>query len=177
MASLLIVAMGLLAIVNYTYQRFKVGEDLKMSKQELKDEHKQAEGDPMIKSARRQMARQLVERQMFAAVPDADMVVTNPTHYAVALRYDRGREDAPVVLAKGKNLIAQRIKALARENGVPVIENKPVARGLYKLGKPGQPIPPQMYQVVAQVLAYVYRTHRRYFREREHLRRRARIID
>jgi len=175
MASLLIVAMGLLAIVNYTYQRYKTGEDLKMSKQELKDEHKQSEGDPMVKSARRQMARQLVERQMFAAVPDADMVVTNPTHYAVALRYDRGQEDAPVVLAKGKNLIAQRIKQLARESGVPVIENKPVARGLYKLGKAGQPIPPQMYQVVAQVLAYVYRTHRRHFREREYLRRHRRV--
>lgn len=177
MATLLIVAMGLLAAVNYLYQRYKNNEDLKMSKQELKDEHKQSEGDPMVKNARRQMARQLVERQMFAAVPDADMVVTNPTHYAVALRYDRGREDAPVVLAKGKNLIAEKIKKLARENGVPIIENKPVARGLYKLGKPGQAIPPQMYQVVAEVLAFVYRTHRRYFQHREIMRRNNRILD
>lgn len=177
MATLLIVAMGFLAAVNYIYQRYKTSEDLKMSKKELKDEHKQSEGDPMVKNARRQMARQLVERQMFAAVPDADMVVTNPTHYAVALRYDRGREDAPVVLAKGKNLIAEKIKKLARESGVPVIENKPVARGLYKLGKAGQPIPPQMYQVVAEVLAFVYRTHRRYFQHREVMRRRTRMID
>ncbi|MFP4157393.1 MAG: flagellar biosynthesis protein FlhB [Opitutales bacterium] len=175
MASLLIVAMGLLAAINYLYQRYKTAENLKMSKKEVKDEHKQSEGDPMVKNARRQMARQLVERQMFAAVPDADMVVTNPTHYAVALRYDRGQEDAPVVLAKGKNLIAEKIKKLARESGVPVIENKPVARGLYKLGKPGQPIPPQMYQVVAEVLAFVYRSHRRYFQKRERERRRAEI--
>lgn len=172
-AALLIVAMGLLAAVNYIYQLHKTAEDLKMSKQEVKDEHKQAEGDPQVRNARRQMARQLVERQMFAAIPDADVVVTNPTHYAVALRYDRGQEDAPVVLAKGRNLIAQKIKQLARDNGVPVIENKPVARGLFKLGKPGQQIPAQMYRVVAEVLAFVYRNHQRYFEDRERMRRRA----
>lgn len=176
-AALLIVAMGLLAAVNYIYQRYKTAEDLKMSKQEVKDERKQAEGDPMVKNARRQMARKLVERQMFAAIPDADVVVTNPTHFAVALRYDRGQEDAPVILAKGRNLIAESIKRLAKENGVPVVENKPVARGLFKLGKPGQQIPPQMYRVVAEVLAFVYRNHRRHFENRERMRRRAKASD
>ena len=171
MASLLIVAMGLLAGVNYMYQRHKVNENLKMSKTEVKDENKAAQGDPMVKSARMRMARQLVERQMMAAVPDADLIVTNPTHFAVALRYDRGKEDAPIVLAKGKNLVAQRIKAVARDNGVPVIENKPVARSLYKLGKPGQQIPAEMYKVVAEVFAYVYRVHRRYFERRERIRK------
>lgn len=177
MVSLLIVAMGLISVINYMYQKYKTAEDMKMTKQEIKDEHKNAEGDPMVKNARRQMARQLVERQMFAAVPDADLVVTNPTHFAVALRYDRERENAPVVLAKGKNLIAQKIKALARDNGVPVIENKPVARSLYKIGKPGQAIPPQMYQVVAEVLAYVYRTHHRYFEKRARMRKQQLIVD
>lgn len=174
-ASLLIVAMGLLAAINYMYQRHKVNENLKMSKTEIKDENKAAQGDPMVKSARMRMARQLVERQMMEAVPDADLVVTNPTHFAVALRYDRGREDAPIILAKGKNLIAQRIKQIARDNGVPVIENKPVARSLYKLGKPGQQIPAEMYQVVAEVLAYVYRVHRRYFERKAKLRKQQQI--
>lgn len=172
MASLLVASMGLIAAINYMYQRYTVNENLKMSKNDVKDEHKASEGDPMIKSARQRMARQLIERQMFAAVPDADLVVTNPTHFAVALRYDREQEDAPIVLAKGKNLVAQRIKELARDNGVPVIENKPVARSLYKLGKPGQQIPAEMYQVVAEVLAYVYRVHRRYFERRDRLRKR-----
>jgi len=170
-AALLIVAMGIIAAINYLYQLHKTAEDLKMSKQELKDEHKQSEGDPLVKNARRQMARKLVERQMFAAIPDADVVVTNPTHFAVALRYDRGQEDAPVVLAKGRNLIAEKIKKVARESGVPVIENKPVARSLYKLGKPGQQIPPPMFRAVAEVLAFVYRNHRRYFEDRERMRR------
>ena len=163
--------MACIAAINFLYQKYKTGENLKMSRQDVKDENKQAEGDPMIKSARRQMARQLIERQMFAAVPDADLVVTNPTHFAVALRYDRDQDQAPVVLAKGKNLIAQKIKKLARGHGIPVIENKPVARALYKFGKPGQAVPNQMFRVVAEVLAYVYKNNRRFFQLKERQRK------
>jgi flagellar biosynthetic protein FlhB len=169
--TLLIAAMAVLAVINFAYQKYKTSDGIKMSKQDLKDEHKQSDGDPMVKNARRQMARQLVERQMFASVPDADMIVTNPTHFAVALRYDREKDAAPIVLAKGKNLIAQKIKKLARECGVPIVENKPVARALYKYGKPGQGVPPQMYQVIAEVLAYVYRTNRSFFQQRRRNRK------
>ena len=173
MLTQLIIAMGVIAAINFMYQRHKTNKDMMMSKQDLKDENKNAEGDPMVKNARRQMARRMVERQMFAAVPDADMVVTNPTHFAVALRYDRSKDAAPVILAKGKNLIAQKIKQLARDNGVPIHENRPVARALYKFGKPGQTVPPQMYKVVAEVLAYVYRTNRSFFSQRERRRNKA----
>ncbi len=160
--SLLLVAMGAIAVIHYLYQKQKVFTDMMMSRREVKDERKAQDGDPQIKSARRQMALRLLERQMFAAVPSADVVVTNPTHYAVALRYQRARDQAPVILAKGRNLIAERIKSIARENRVPLVENKPVAQALFKIGVPGKPIPPQMYRMVAEVLAYVYSTHRRY---------------
>jgi len=163
----LIIAMAVIAAINFIYQRHKTNKGMMMSKNDLKDESKQAEGDPMVKNARRQMARQMIERQMFAAVPEADMVVTNPTHFAVALRYDRSQDQAPMVLAKGKNLIAQKIKKLARDHGVPVVENRPVARALYKFGKPGQTVPPQMYKVVAEVLAFVYRNNRNFFYQRQ----------
>jgi flagellar biosynthetic protein FlhB len=111
----------------------------------------------------RRMARRLMQRQMLSAVPTADVVVTNPTHYAVALKYERGVDEAPVVLAKGEHGFAKRIKELALENGVPMVENKPVARALFAFGKVGQPIPMELYQVVAEILAFVYRTHRYYF--------------
>lgn len=169
--SLLIGALGAIALINYLYQRYKIHESLKMTKQEVKDEHKQQEGDPMVKNARRQMARAIAQRQMFEAVPNADVIVTNPTHYAIALRYDRLQDAAPMVLAKGKNLIAQRIKEIGRQNGVPIVENKPLARGLFKIAKAGQPIPQEFFKVVAEVLAYVYRSHRSYFAEKN--RRRA----
>jgi flagellar biosynthetic protein FlhB len=100
---------------------------------------------------------------MLAQVPTADVIVTNPTHYAVALRYDRGVDQAPVILAKGENQFARRIKAMAAEHGVPVVENKPVARMLYALGRVDEPIPGELYQAVAEILAFVYRTHRYYF--------------
>lgn len=165
--SLLIVGVGLVALINYLYQRNKVMGDLRMTKQEVKDEHKQAEGDQHIKSARRKLAHKLMERQSFKAIPEADVVVTNPTHYAVALRYDRNKDASPLILAKGKNLVAQKIKGIARENGVPMVENRPAAQALYKIGEPGQQIPPQLFQVVAEILAYVYRNHRGFFYRRK----------
>src|SRR5690606_5619610 len=106
-----------------------------------------------------------MQRQMLDEVPTADVVVTNPTHYAVALKYERGLDEAPVVLAKGENAFAQRIKAVAAENGVPVVENKMVARMLYKVAKVGSAIPVEMFQSVAEILAFVYKTHRYYFHQ------------
>jgi flagellar biosynthetic protein FlhB len=156
-------AMGGLALLHYIYQLKKTEKDLMMTKQEVKDENRQAMGDPNVKMAQRAMARRLLMRQMMADVPKADVIVTNPTHYAVALKYERGKDTAPVVLAKGQNLFAQRIKAMGAKFEVPTVENKPVARALYKFGQVGKPIPAQLYQAIAEILGYVYRTHRYYF--------------
>lgn len=161
--SRLLFALGIVTAISYGYEKFKTSRQLMMTKQEVKDEHKNAEGNMQAKAAMRRMARRLMQRQMLSAVPTADVVVTNPTHYAVALKYERGKDTAPVVLAKGENRFAQRIKALAAEHGVPTVENKPVARMLFAFGKVGESIPPELYQAVAGILAVVYRTHRYYF--------------
>jgi flagellar biosynthesis protein FlhB len=161
--SRLLLALGVIAALSYIYEKRRVFNDLKMTREEVKEERKQSEGDAFVKGALRRMARRLLQKQMLAQVPMADVVVTNPTHYAVALKYERGVDQAPVILAKGENRFALRIKALAAENGVPVIENKPVARMLHGLGKVGEEIPPGLYQAVAEILALVYRTHRYYF--------------
>lgn len=158
-------ALGGIAALHYVYQLRKVQSDLMMTKQEVKDENRNAEGDPNVKAIRRQMARRFLQKQMLAAVPTADVVVTNPTHFAVALRYERGRDKAPQVLAKGERAFAKRIKALAAEHGVPMVENKPVARALFKFGRVGKPIPIELYQAVADILAFVYKTHRYYFHQ------------
>lgn len=161
--SRLILALGIIAVISYWYEFLKSRRDMMMSRHELKDEAKQAQGDGAVKGAMRRMARRLLQRQMLAQVATADVIITNPTHYAVALRYERGRDQAPVVLAKGENRFAQRIKAVAAEHGVPTIENKPVARMLFALGRVGEVIPSELYQAVAEILAMVYRTHRYYF--------------
>jgi len=161
----LLVALGVIAALSYAYEHFKNQNEMKMTRQEVKDEHKSSEGDALTKSAMRRMGRRLLQKQMLAAVATADVVVTNPTHYAVALKYERGKDSAPVVLAKGENRFAMRIKALAAEHGVPIVENKPVARMLYGVGTVGESIPDQLYQAVAGILAFVYRTHRLYFHE------------
>ena len=161
----LLLSLGVIAALSYGWEKFKTGRDLMMTKQEVKDEHKNAEGDPRLKGAMRRMARRLMQKQMLEAVPTADVVVTNPTHFAVALKYERGVDQAPVVLAKGENRFALRIKALAAEHGVPTVENRPVARLLFAMGKVGESIPPELYQAVAEILAVVYRTHRYYFHQ------------
>ncbi|HYD84009.1 MAG TPA: EscU/YscU/HrcU family type III secretion system export apparatus switch protein [Opitutus sp.] len=161
--SRLIFALGVVTAISYGYEKFKTGRELMMTKQEVKDEAKNAEGNAMAKGAMRRMARRLMQKQMLSAVPTADVVVTNPTHFAVALKYERGKDQAPVILAKGENRFAQRIKALAAEHGVPTVENKPVARLLFAMGKVGDTIPAELYQAVAGILAVVYRTHRYYF--------------
>jgi len=158
-------ALGGVAAINYLYQHFKTNKDLMMSKQEVKDEAKSAEGDPLIRALRRQMARRMLQKQMLAAIPTADVIITNPTHFAIALKYERGVDQAPIVLAKGENAFAKRIKAIAAAHEVPVVENKPVARMLFKFGKVGETIPAQLYHIVAEILGFVYRTHRYYFHE------------
>lgn len=159
----LVIAMIVIAAISYAWQRHKTMTDLKMTKQEVKQERKDQDMSPEVRKARMRMAMRLMQKQMLDEVPTADVVVTNPTHYAVALKYERGIDDAPVVLAKGENAFAQKIKALAAEHGVPVVENKMVARMLYKVGQVGHSVPVEMYQSVAEILAFVYRTHRYYF--------------
>ncbi len=163
MISRLLVALMVIAAVDYLWQRFKTREELKMSKQEVKDEMKQAEGDPMIKAQRRRIAIKMLQQRMTRAVPGADVIVTNPTHFAVALKYEQGVDKAPIILAKGEGRLALKIKEIGHQHGVPMVENKPVARLLYKAGKVNESIPIELYQVVAQILAHVYRNHRYYF--------------
>ena len=128
-----------------------------MSKQEIKDEHKQTEGDPHVKSRIRAIQRDAARKRMMTKVPEADVVITNPTHIAVALTYNMGAMDAPEVVAKGAGVIAQRIKDLAREHEVPVVEDKPLAQALFRAVEVGQAIPQDMYEAVATILAHVYR--------------------
>lgn len=146
-----------LAGADYGYAFYKHEKSLRMSKQEIRDEYKQQEGDPMVKGQRRRAARMLLQKRSLAEVPTATVVVTNPTHFAVALRYDRSKDAAPMVVAKGADNLAAKIREIARENGVPLLENKPLARGLYKAVEPNQIIPVEFFGAVAEVLAYVYR--------------------
>ncbi|MBQ5675267.1 MAG: EscU/YscU/HrcU family type III secretion system export apparatus switch protein, partial [Lachnospiraceae bacterium] len=145
-----------IAILDLVYQKRKFKKDQMMTKQEIKDEYKQSEGDPQIKGKIRQKMREVSQRRMMQDIPKADVVITNPTHYAVAVRYDSEQEAAPVVLAKGEDYLAQKIKEVAKENKVEIVENKPLARMLYHNVDIGEQIPPELYQAVAEVLAMVY---------------------
>ena len=156
MAFIVIGVIMIMALMDYGYQKWQTTQDLKMTKQEVKDEMKQSEGDPQIKGKIRQKQRQMAMARMMKEVPKADVIVTNPTHYAIALSYQQGMS-APLVVAKGQNLVAQRIKEIAREARVPIIENKPLARAIYAAVQIGDAIPQELYQAVAEVLAYVYR--------------------
>ncbi len=147
----------IVAFLDLIYQRRKFNKDIKMTKQEVKDEYKNAEGDPQIKGKIRSKMREASQRRMMQDVPKADVVITNPTHYAVAIRYDPTEAPAPVVLAKGADYIAQKIKEIAKENNVEIVENKPLARMLYANVDIGQEVPPELYQAVAEVLAMVYK--------------------
>jgi len=149
-------AMLILAILDYAYQRWRHERDLRMTKQEVKDEMRRMDGDPKMKARRRQVALAMLKRRLKKDVPTADVVVTNPTEFAVALKYDAGSMHAPKVIAKGQGAIAQRIREIAIESGVPILERKPLARALYRLVEVGQEIPEQFYAAVAEILAYVY---------------------
>jgi flagellar biosynthetic protein FlhB len=146
-----------IAFVDLFYQRRKFNEDIKMTKQEVKDEYKNSEGDPQIKGKMKAKMREASQRRMMQDVPKADVVITNPTHYAVAIRYNPEEAPAPVVLAKGADYLALKIKEIAKENKVEIVENKPLARMLYANVDIGQQVPPELYQAVAEVLALVYK--------------------
>jgi len=149
--------MLVLALLDYGYQRWEYERNLMMSKQELKEEYRQTEGDPLIRGRIRSIRRAMARRRMMAEVPKADVVITNPEHVAVALRYDAKTMAAPTVVAKGANLLAQRIKDVAREHGVPLMEDKPLAQNLYRWVNVGAEIPAALYRAVAAILAHVYR--------------------
>lgn len=153
----LAVILLVLAILDWAYQRWQRERDLRMSKEEVKEEMRRMEGDPMIKQRRARVARQLAMQRIGAAVPRADVVVTNPTHFAVALRYDAATMKAPKVVAKGADFMAMRIRQIAAASGVPMVERKDLARALYRGVEVGQEVPPDLYGTVAEILAYVYR--------------------
>jgi flagellar biosynthesis protein FlhB len=151
----------LLAILDYVYQRWEYEKGLRMSRQEIKEEFKNSEGDPAIRARIKRLQREMSRKRMMAAVPRADVVITNPTHLAIALQYDQGKSIAPRVVAKGAGFIAEKIRDIAGENDIPIVENKPLAQVLYKMVKLDGLIPENLYRSVAEVLAYVYSIKKR----------------
>ncbi|WP_394232515.1 flagellar biosynthesis protein FlhB [Niallia oryzisoli] len=151
-------ALLFLALLDFLYQKYDFEKNIRMSKQDIKDEYKNSEGDPLIKSKIKQKQREMAMSRMMQEVPNADVIITNPTHYAIALRYDETKFDAPFVVAKGVDFVAQKIKLVAKENEVIMIENRPLARALYSQTDIGDVIPEEFFKAVAEVLAYVYRT-------------------
>jgi flagellar biosynthesis protein FlhB len=149
-------AMVILGLLDFLYQKFDYEKNLKMTKQEIKEEYKQMEGNPEIKSRIKQKQRQMSMRRMMQDIPKADVVITNPTHFAVAIKYDVQKSSAPFVVAKGQDFIALRIKQIALDNKVQIVENRPLARTLYSTVDIGEAIPPELYQAVAEILAFVY---------------------
>lgn len=160
----LIVSIGLkialifsfMALADFIYQRYKHEDSIKMTKQEVKDEHKQSEGDPQIKGKIKQKMREMSMRRMMQSVPEADVIITNPTHYAIAVAYNPEKGLAPIVTAKGAGYIAKKIKDKAKEYEIQIVENKPLAQTLYAVVEIGDEIPPELYQAVAEILAFIY---------------------
>jgi flagellar biosynthetic protein FlhB len=155
------VFMGVLAAGDYFFQRWQLEKEMRMTKQEVKEEHKSREGDPMIRARIRRIQREMANKRMMSDVPKADVIITNPTHIACALRYDPVTMPAPVLIAKGADAVAEKIKEIAREHGVPVMENKPLARTMFKSMKIGHVVPRELFTAVAQVLSYVYKLKRK----------------
>lgn len=145
-----------ISIFDFAFQFWSFEKKLKMSKQEIKEEYKMTEGNPQIKSKIREKQRQMSLRRMMTEVPKADVIITNPTHFAIAVQYDAAKAEAPIVIAKGKDIIAQKIKEIAKENNIPTVENKPLAQALYKSVEIGDMVPAELYKAVAEVLAFVY---------------------
>ena len=171
----LVFSLIVIATVHYFWNRRMKQDEWKMTKQEVRDEHRQQDGDPMVKRARRQAAMRMRQRRMLEQIPLADVVVTNPTHYAIVLKYDPEFEDAPRVIAKGARSRAQFLKKLAAKHGIPMIENKPVARGLFRSAAVGQLIPGEFFPAVAGILSFVYRNYK--YQVSEVKRRRAGMLD
>jgi flagellar biosynthetic protein FlhB len=159
-------ALMVLASADYGYQYWRSGKDMMMTKEEVKDEHKSSEGNPQVKMQQKRKRRAMSKRKMLAEVPKADVVLVNPTHIAIALRYDRKTMKAPRIVAKGIRMNAQQIRDIAKEHQIPIVENIPLARLMFKYGRVGGEIPAQLYSAVAEVLAWVYRVNAyRYYRE------------
>lgn len=162
LASIAIAAtMAVLGVADLAFQKWKQSQDLMMSIQDIKDEHKENEGDPMVKARIKRLQAEMGRNRMLADVPKASVIITNPTHFAVAVQYDRETMEAPIVLAKGADHLAKKIISIAKENGVPIVERKPVARFLYANTKIGNTIPYELYQAVAEIINYVNRINRR----------------
>jgi len=151
----IVIAFIIFSILDYIYQKYEYEDNLMMSKQEVKDELKQLEGDPLIKARIRNIQREMARRRMISEIPQADVVITNPNHIAVAIRYKEGEDNAPKIIAKGINLMAEKIKEIARKYGIIIMENPPLARTLVKL-EIGWEIPPELFQAIAEILAFVY---------------------
>jgi flagellar biosynthetic protein FlhB len=165
-----VTCLALIAAMDYGYQFWRTNRDLMMTKQEVKEEMKNSEGNPQMKARQRRRRAAKTQRQMLLDVPQADVIVTNPTHFAIALRYDRKTMKAPKIVAKGTRLNALRIREIATQHQVPIVENKPLARMMFKYGKVGGEIPAQLFAAVAEILAYVYRVNRyRYYAEQNHV--------
>lgn len=152
-----LIVLFIIAALDYLFQRYSFMQSMKMSKQEMKEEFKQTEGDPLVKGKLRQLREQRARQRMMQAVPEADVVITNPTHYAVALKYDSANMSAPVMVAKGADLIALKIKEIAKENKVTIVENAPLARSLFESMEIDDVIPADYYKAVAEVISYVFR--------------------
>jgi flagellar biosynthesis protein FlhB len=152
------IALLFIALLDYLYQKFDFEKNIRMSKQDIKDEYKNIEGDPLIKSKIKQKQREMSMQRMMQEIPKADVVITNPTHYAIALRYDEEKLEAPFIVAKGVDYVAQKIKYVAKENDVVMVENRPLARALYDQADIGQAIPEELFKAVAEILAFVYKT-------------------
>ncbi len=155
--AMILLGFTIIAAADLFYTRYSYIKSLRMTKTEVKDEFKQQEGDPMIKSRLRQIRTEKARKRMMAQVPKADVIITNPTHYAVALQYDGASMNAPVVIAKGINLIAERIRDMAQEHRIPLVSNPPLARALHDGVNIDQPIPMQYYRAVAEIISYVYK--------------------
>ncbi len=156
-----IIVLLFLAVFDYAYQRYDYEKNMKMSKQDVKDEYKNIEGDPLIKSKIKEKQRQMATRRMMSEVPNADVVITNPTHFAIAIKYDEAKAEAPYILAKGIDEVALKIKEIARTNEVMTVENRPLARSLYRAVEIGDVIPEEFFQAVAEILAYVYKLEKK----------------
>lgn len=157
----IIIVYAVLAAADFIFQKHKFKKDMMMTKQEVKEENKQTYGDPYIKGKIKEKQFEMSHNRMIASVPKADVVITNPTHFAIALKYDTTKNSAPVVLAKGMDEVALRIKEVARKNNVPLYEDKPLARALYKTCKVGEEIPEKLFETVAKILAFVYKARRK----------------
>ena len=151
----------ILGILDLVWQKFRLKRELRMTKQEVKDEFKQTEGNPQIKNRQKSKMREVSTQRMMKSVPEADVIITNPSHYAIAIKYDTEISDAPILIAKGADFLAKKIKEIAKENKVPIVENKALARMLYSNVDIGEEITPELYEMTAQVLAYVYSLDKR----------------